>query len=105
MSDAWRPRSWPLGMYEISAPDEKVYPDWRIYLYPNRPPPAGTILLDNQRWVRVCELWDGYRPPSSWKGNVPPRLVLAERTFPSRFRFRGEGFPERVALSRVTPPP
>jgi len=39
-----------LGLYEISAPDEKVYPDWREYLYPNRP---ALPTLVTSLWVRA----------------------------------------------------
>jgi hypothetical protein len=46
-----------LGLYGVSAPDEKVYPDWRIYGYPNRPPLSVFVtsvwfhLLGDGEWV------------------------------------------------------
>lgn len=43
-------RATRLGSYTISAPDERVYSDWRLYVYPNRPPLSVFV---TSLWFRV----------------------------------------------------
>jgi hypothetical protein len=69
-------------------------------------PPAGTLLLDNERWVATQAFWDRLPPPPWWRTPPPPRETLAELVVPPRRSWRGpSGAPERVRLSRVLAAP
>jgi hypothetical protein len=69
-------------------------------------PPAGTLLLDNERMVETSRRLDGREPPSWWRASLPMRERLGDLTIPPTLRLRRErGAEEHVVLSRIVLPP
>ena len=68
-------------------------------------PPAGTILVDNERMVETSRE-DGCSPPAWWRTAPPAREQMAEKIFPAPFRLRGpRRADERAVISRILPDP